>query len=199
MAKSNKTVDRIQAVWNKLGGEDGVDRLLRGEVTIVQAPPKWREEQGVVYFSVTSDGTSGEDWITRLQDQGFVVKGEAKRLLRSSAFQPTNGITTRVAVLKGELFGPTNAHSVLHEGRKRNLFRLNAETACLIREKFTDDELKKMGLQKIICMHDPKRSAGRYLGVENQGLEGFFDYDDSPRPGVWLEHYNFAFGFHQEI
>ena len=35
MSKNNKTVDRIQAVWNKLGGEEGVDRLLNGETMIV--------------------------------------------------------------------------------------------------------------------------------------------------------------------
>jgi len=35
MSKNNKTVDRMQAVWNKLGGEEGVDKLLRGELAIV--------------------------------------------------------------------------------------------------------------------------------------------------------------------
>jgi hypothetical protein len=35
MAKNNRTVDRIQAVWNKLGGEQGVDRLLNGELQLI--------------------------------------------------------------------------------------------------------------------------------------------------------------------
>ncbi len=34
MSKNNRTVDRIQAVWNILGGEDGVDALLRGELVV---------------------------------------------------------------------------------------------------------------------------------------------------------------------
>lgn len=34
MARNNATVDRIQAVWNKLGGENGVDRFLRGEIAV---------------------------------------------------------------------------------------------------------------------------------------------------------------------
>ena len=37
MAKNNKTIDRIQAVWNILGGEDGVDKLLRGELMVSSA------------------------------------------------------------------------------------------------------------------------------------------------------------------
>lgn len=36
MARNNATVDRIQAVWNILGGEDGVDRLISGELEVVQ-------------------------------------------------------------------------------------------------------------------------------------------------------------------
>jgi hypothetical protein len=40
MAKNNATVDRVQAVWNKLGGEEGVDRLLNGELKIVEVNPR---------------------------------------------------------------------------------------------------------------------------------------------------------------
>lgn len=40
MAKNNSTVDRVQAVWNKLGGEEGVDRLLDGKLKLVEAQPR---------------------------------------------------------------------------------------------------------------------------------------------------------------
>lgn len=39
MAKNNETVDRIQSVWNKLGGEEGINKLLSGE-WIVGEPAK---------------------------------------------------------------------------------------------------------------------------------------------------------------
>lgn len=46
MAKNNRTPDRIQAVWNILGGEDGVDRLLAGELKVVEVltrqVPVWK-------------------------------------------------------------------------------------------------------------------------------------------------------------
>lgn len=35
MAKYPNTLGRIEAVWNKLGGEEGVDRFLRGELEVV--------------------------------------------------------------------------------------------------------------------------------------------------------------------
>lgn len=37
MSKYPNTLGRIEAVWNKLGGEDGVDRFLRGELTVIDA------------------------------------------------------------------------------------------------------------------------------------------------------------------
>ncbi len=40
MAKNNGTVDRVQAVWNKLGGEEGVDRLLDGKLKLVEVQPR---------------------------------------------------------------------------------------------------------------------------------------------------------------
>ena len=61
MSKYPNTLGRIEAVWNKLGGEAGVDRFLRGEITVSTPSRSWRKEDGVIYFSVTSDGTEGED------------------------------------------------------------------------------------------------------------------------------------------
>ncbi|MEK7606653.1 MAG: hypothetical protein AAB444_00415, partial [Patescibacteria group bacterium] len=66
--------------------------------------PSWREEDGVIYFSVTSDGTTGEDWIKRLEGNSFHIEDYAKQVLRSPDFKPTNGVTTEVAVLKCRLF-----------------------------------------------------------------------------------------------
>lgn len=36
MAKYPKTLGRIEAVWNKLGGEEGVDRFLANELIVVE-------------------------------------------------------------------------------------------------------------------------------------------------------------------
>ena len=61
MSKYPKTLGRIEAVWNKLGGEDGVDRFLSGKLSVSEPTHSLRQEDGVIYFSVTSDGTTGED------------------------------------------------------------------------------------------------------------------------------------------
>lgn len=128
--------------------------FLRGSSSL---PRSWREEYGVIYFSVTSDGTTGEDWIKRLEGNGFRVGNYAKQVLRSPDFKPTSGVTTEVAVLKGMLFEDQSriTSKIRAEADKRKLSKPNAELACLIREKFTDKEIEAMGLIWIVAMHEP--------------------------------------------
>ncbi len=156
------TLGRVEAVWNKLGGEEGVQRFLRGETTVVEPTRSWREQDGVIYFSVTSDGTTGPEWIKRLEKKGFRISSYAKSVLHLKDFRPTKGITTEVAVLKGELFQDTNrvTSKIRAEADKRKFTKLNAEVACLVREKFSDEEIKAMGLVLIIAMHEPVKDSG---------------------------------------
>ncbi len=153
MSKNNRTADRVQAVWNILGGEEGVDLLLSGEITVTEPSRSWREQNGVIYFSVTSNGMTGEQWIERLEGKGYHVHNRAESLLRSPDFKPTSGVTTVVAVLKGMFFKT----KIRAEADERKLTKPNAEIACLIREKFTNKELEAMGLGWIVVMHEPIR------------------------------------------
>lgn len=75
----------------------------------------------------------------------------------SSDFKSTCGVTTEVAVLKGDLFRGSNRFTseILNEAERRKLSKPNAELACLIREKFTDNQIKELGLILIVVMHDP--------------------------------------------
>ena len=202
MSKYPKTLGRIEAVWNKLGGEDGVDRFLRDELSVSEPTRSWREEDGVIYFSVTSDGTTGEDWIKRLEGNGFRVGDYAKQVLRSPDFKPTNGVTTEVAVLKGMLFEDNDriTKKIRAEADKRKLGKPNAELACLIREKFTDKEIEAMGLWYIVAMHEPINDSDGdpFLLNANRYDVGRWLSACSVRPGSrWYRDYGFAFDMSQ--
>ena len=192
----------MEAVINKLGGEEGVDRFLRDELIISEMVKKWREENGVIYFSVTSDGTTGSEWIKRLEKKGFRVGDYAKSVLKSDDFKPTNGVTTEIAVLKGELFSDEDriTKNVRAEADKRKLAKPNAEVACLIREKFSDKEIEAMGLWYIVTMHKPiKDSDGDpgLLDADRDGDGGWLGtYYDEPG-GRWLRGDGFAFAVAQ--
>lgn len=158
----------------------------------------WREEDGVIYFSVTSDGTTGEDWITRLESKGFRVGDYAKQVLRSPAFKPTSGVTTEVALLKGLLFEDNDriTSKIRTEADKRKLTEPNAEVACLIRENFSDKEIEAMGLIWIVAMHEPIEDSDgdpALLGA-GRGGDGPWLYAFHGRPDrKWHRGNGFAF------
>ena len=122
--------------------------------------PQWREENGVIYFSVTSDGTTGCEWIKLF---GFHLDKRVRQILLSPDFKPTTGVTTQVAVLKGRLFGSSERvtgkiRTAAYAGtftRGQKLFDPNAELAYLIRRKFMGNEIEEMGLRRIVVMHEP--------------------------------------------
>ncbi|KKT13572.1 MAG: hypothetical protein UV95_C0001G0109 [Candidatus Falkowbacteria bacterium GW2011_GWF2_43_32] len=135
---------------------EAVRMVNAGEVQISVIKPKWIEKNGVVYFSVTSDGTTGEQWISRLESKIFRVKDDAKSVLRSKSFKPTSGITYKIAVLKSELFSDNErvTKNIRKDAKNRRLTTPNAEVACLIRERFSNKELEIMDLYWIVVMHE---------------------------------------------
>ena len=183
----HRTGNWHESIVNKLGGEEAADAFLRDELSVVRSTPKWREAGGVIYFSVTSDGTTGEVWIARLETKGFRITDYSKQLLRHRKFKPTDCVTTEIAVLKGELLkgelfadGVRLTNHIRALARKRKLTKPNAEIACLIREKFSDKELGAMGLWAIIAMHDPIPYSGG--GTLLLGADRYGD-------GQWLSAY----------
>lgn len=180
--------------------KEAVRMMNAGELQVSVVKPKWREENDIIYFSVTSDGTTGEEWITRLESKVFRISNYAKGILRSNNFKPTSGITTEIAVIKGMFFKDNDriTKRIRAYAKKHQLFDPNTEVACLIRDKFSDKEIKAMGLQWIAVMHKPiKDSDGdlRLLGVSRSdgGSWLYAGYDDAVSDGLWDGGGGFAF------
>ena len=199
-ASAGLTAGQLNAIVKKLGGHDMALRFLRDELSVSEPIRLWREEDGVIYFSVTSDGMTGEDWIKRLSGNGFRIGDYAKQVLRSPSFKPTSGVTTEVAVLKGMLFEDNNriTKKIRAEADKRKLSKPNAELACLIREKFK--EIESMGLIWIVAMHEPINDSDGdpHLLHANRddGGRWLFAYNGRPDYG-WVRDSGFAFAVSQ--
>lgn len=168
---------------------------------VVTTRQKWREQDGVIYFSVESDGTTGEEWITRLEKKGSRVGDYAKSVLLSKDFKSTSGVTTEIAVLKGMLFEDNDriTKKIRAFAAERKLETPNAEVACLIREMFTDKEIEAMGLWWIVVMHEPINNysgapclLSAYRGEAGRWLFGW------PGHG-WLRDRGFAFAVSQVV
>ena len=85
MAKYNLYVEdvSVEAIFNKLGGVEGARRFLLDELTLSEVVRSYREEDGIIRFTVTSDDTSGANWIKRLEDGSYNVGGYARQVLLS--------------------------------------------------------------------------------------------------------------------
>lgn len=194
----HRTHNWFEAVINKIGGEEAAERFLRGELTISESMSPWVESDGVIYFTVTSDGKSGPEWIAHLEKKGDRVGDYAKKLLyhRNSRF--TNGVTYQVAVIKGMVYNDRDrtTKNIRKDADSRKLSKPNAEIACLIRDKFTDAEIVTMGIEAIIAMHEPIKDSDGYLRLLGAGRDQSVRWLDSyyARPDFqWSPRNGFAF------
>jgi hypothetical protein len=201
-ASADMTAGQLNAIVKKLGGKEGALKFLRGETSVSEPEKSWREHDGVIYFSVTSDGTTGAEWIARLEKKGFRVGDYAKSVLLSKDFKPTDGVTTEVGVLKGMLFEDNQriTKNIRKAADDLKLETPNAEIVCLIREKFTDEDIEAMGLIWIVAMHEPIKDSDGDPPLLNASRDGdgrwLFTYYD--RPGRrWLREFGFAFAVSQ--
>lgn len=134
------------------------EAVCQGRVKPEYLEPKWKVDlDGTIRFTVTSTGTTGTEWIPQLEGQGYKVWDYAKSVFGSPNFPaPTKvGTIHHCAVIPGEFFedGSRITKTIRAEGARRKYRDPHPEIAGLVRQKFTDDELKAMGLWWMVVMH----------------------------------------------
>jgi len=241
----HRNMDWFEGVVNKIGGEEGAERFLRGELVVsepsrVSKPvicevadykklaefvspqgtislenfrkclvSRWREQDGVIYFKVTSNGMTGSQWIEHFEKKSIQLSKWAKDVLLSPDFKPTNGVTTEVAVLKGILFTDDGRITAkirayadkLNIGRPNcKLVKPEAELGCLIRDTFTDEEIEAMGLVWVVAFHEPIKDSdgGPFLLSAYRYGDGLWLCAFCGKPGGgWGRGGGFAFAVSQ--
>lgn len=113
---------------------------------------KWEEDEYATCLTVTSDGTSGPEWVRRLQKRFRKVDPDVRKVLRSGTLIPTVGVTYKIVVMKGTrwLNGYLTIEVVRHLITNKSLKEPNLEAACLVLEKF-----HSLGLFRMMIMHEP--------------------------------------------
>ncbi len=123
-----------------------------------EATPRWIEKNSVLYFTLTSSGKTGEEWVDYLESKGIFVDDYIRSVLRHKNFRPTKaGTLHNISIIRGDLFSDENRtmKSVCNYAKGFEVIGPCVEVACLIRESFTDKEIGEMGLRRIITMHEP--------------------------------------------
>ncbi|MDD3487337.1 MAG: hypothetical protein PHF35_03105, partial [Candidatus Moranbacteria bacterium] len=129
-----------------------IEQLLNNKVIIL--PSRSWAEWGMIYCDVISDGTTGEEWIRRLEKKGIGVSWLAKEILVSPSFIPSKKTLSDLRIIRGSLFHDKGRSDDIYN--LANLFKLKKpypEVACLICEKLLDKKMEGMGLKGIKIMH----------------------------------------------
>jgi hypothetical protein len=130
----------------------GLQKVLREALCPPAEEKKWFEKDGMIYFTVTSNGKSGKEWIEHFEFRRIKMNDRTRRiLLKIKASKKST--TFQIVVIKGKLNRITL--NIRTEADKRKFEKPNAEVACLIRDMFTDGEINMMGLMWIATMHEP--------------------------------------------
>lgn len=161
----------------------------------------FKEHDGVIRFTVTSNGRTGPEWIREFHRTGVRIGEYARRILASPEFEPTNGVTYEVEVLKGVRWGDKNRSTarIRKEAIDLGLIRPHLEVMCLVRTAFSERDVKDMGLYWMVGMHGPvdvglpKGSPSHLLSVgwndDGYLLETYL----GGRARLWDRAYGFAF------
>jgi hypothetical protein len=172
------TWSRMQAIIDKLGGEKGVNTFLSSKPQ-PSSDSFWKEKDGVIYCTVTSDGTTGKEWIKRLHEKGFApFQSLQNHVLLTNEFKATSGTIYLIAILRAERFSSENrTNEILAKAAAMNLKSPHPEVGCLLREKFSDYVLfKDMKLERIVTMHDPINECrimiDAYSGYHSKDMKG---------------------------
>ena len=166
----------FEAIVNKLGGEENANRFLRDELSVSEPTRSWREEDGVIYFSVTSDGTTDKEWARFIQSKaGSGILNCCRHGVTDPSFTPTDGVTYKIAILRGALFknNERTTSKVRSEAKRRNLKYANIEAACLALKYLTEKTLREMGLFWVLTMHRSIMGADSRLYID-QGNEALW-------------------------
>lgn len=175
-----------------------VRQLADGTGEVVPKEPKWQVHEGTITLEVASDGTTGSDWIERLEAAGNRLSKYAKQVLRSHEFQPTNGVVYNVTILPGPMFSDEDriTKKIRLVALNRGLLAPNAELGCLLREYLTDEDIKQLGLWWLVVMHEPIEDSDGNPGLlsvrRRDGGQWLYTYSDDPDDG-WFRGSGFVF------
>ncbi len=199
----NAMVKNIMAQTGITDPSKAVRMLNAGRLIISVVDSGWYEKDGIIYLSLTSDGTPKEELIKRLESKGINIEYFSQNLFSSSDLTPTNGVSYKIAILKPELFiGNRLTHGlVCEEAVSRNLIALNLEASCLLSDRLSYQDISEMGLDSLDFMHEPVDSnlndsgerGPRRLHFSGSSLSAYYVHDEGSVAAEITMRRGFAF------
>jgi hypothetical protein len=151
--KLNAMVKNIMRQMGIDNPEEAIKRVNSGRWHVCPSNRFWREENGVIYFSVNHNKEANyRGWIERLIRKEFAVENRVETML-SMVNMPLDEVS-KVAILKGELFTDDERcfEKIYTEAHRCGLIKPSAMISCPIREALAKEDMKAMGLRRIVIM-----------------------------------------------
>lgn len=185
MKYNNWTLGQVEAVFNKLGGDDGVSRFLAGELVVKSVDRSW------LIWKTIKLGTgpkNADDFRKAIKDCGMKIGDWANDILGKPEFTVTTGET------EVDLIKVTVAELGFKEGARRDQIYDRAKELGLelcppevgpqLRLQYKDQPNGEW----ILIGMEPVRDSDGYLSVFGVGHNGLGQWlcSDGGRPGcVW--------------
>ncbi len=193
----------FEAIVNKIGGEERADRLLRGELRVVENDPirepiMWYlDVDDTIRFSFKMEVPVKNDWCTRLGRSGVHVIGDdTKEMLVSKDFTVSPHSHHEILVLRAASYNqPLTTRTIRSIAGKKRLSKPHPNVVCLFAEKLRGVDLKAMGVQSIIFMHTPITIANDPLLFELSVSKDGFHCELRSRVGTLSQEFNHHRGF----
>ena len=110
-------------------------------------------QNDITLLSVTRNNLSKYYWSDYLRSKGYFICPKAKTMMMM--LETPNRIPcreTRIAIIKRTAIGDNNINDFYTKAKDMNLIISNIEVAFLLRDQFSDETFKKLGLLNIIIM-----------------------------------------------
>ncbi len=195
----------------KLAGSDGEEWVKNGKL-FLRKEPCWTihtvssslkpvewiiDDEGNIHFTLISNGLTREQWEWHLKRCGCQIGDYARQVLCRASEAPTNGVIYNIMVLPGKKISTSDriTKNIRVAAEKYGGVKPHWEVACLIRDTFTDEQLKAMGLWYIVTMHEPiNNSEGDPYLLNSSRYDGCRLAAGIGRPGgYWVHGGGFAF------
>lgn len=126
---------------------------------------KWQKKDGIIRFSVNSKGFTHDEYVKSFRKKKVLMNPDADRGLYMPEFQATKDVEHQIALISFEEEIPCRFYGTridfVEETVKKIAIEKNLklvfpslETSYLIREYLSDEDIKSMGLDLIMVMHE---------------------------------------------
>ena len=170
---------------------DTLSLLRTGQARLVGFAPKplcWStDDEGNFHVTIRSNGLTPEQWVQHGKLRGWQMVYGDEEVLFSAVELPTNNVTRHIVIRPGYRIHERDRawRWICYHAQQKGWIKTHWEVGCLIRDTFTDHNLRQMGLLNIITMHEsiksPKDGSSCLVGSSRSGDGSWFHCSYSSR------------------